>query len=671
MQLASLKGLGPKRLEALKKMNIQSIDELIRLAPADYMDMSRIVPIADMPENGYALIFARITSSPYRGRSKAVFSTCADQSASADLIWFNAPYIAQNLKKGEMYRIFGRASKHGKKTVIVNPKFEHESKSSMNGIIPVYPIPKGSQLNQKALRSAIRQALDLKNGILPEIYPEAFREKYALPEINYALENIHFPISFNQLALAKKRMVFDELMLMLSIINEHKRIQSCMRGEILSTNQALREDFAAALPFELTNAQKRCIGQIEEDVCSGRVMNRLLQGDVGSGKTAVAFYALLLGVYNNGQAALMAPTEVLARQHFNDFTIQFPKIRAALLCGSTKKSEKERIKEGLREGSIKVVIGTHAIIQEDVFLPYCKLIVTDEQHRFGVAHRALLGAKSHGVHTLVMSATPIPRTLSLVLYSDLDFSILDEMPPGRQKISTHIIPPQKERAMYEYIAHCALQDKRTYIVCPVIEESDTLPVMSAEELYKKLAEGDLKDIPIGLLHGRMPAKEKNSVIEKFASGEIKVLISTTVIEVGVNVPSAVNMVIENAARFGLAQLHQLRGRVGRGKEKSYCFLLDADGQNQRLKTMTQTSDGFEIAEKDLELRGPGEYFGTRQSGLPSAMFSSAFSNKELLKLAKSAYSYLLSDKAYQNVLSALTITAQAKLQRENEHIVYN
>ena len=670
MQLSSLKGLGPKRLQALQKMNINSPEELIKLAPSDYMDMSRIVKIADMPDNGYALIFARITSAPYCGRAKTVFSACSDDSACADLIWFNAPYIAKNLKKGEMYRIFGRASKRGKKVVIVNPKFEHESKNSMQGIIPVYPIPKGSQINQKALRSAIRQALDALAD-QPEIYPEQFRRKFMLPEINYALENIHFPLSFTQLALAKRRMVFDELMLMLSIINEHKRSQGRLRGEILSSTPELAKAFNSSLHFELTGAQKRCIRQIEEDTSSGRVMNRLLQGDVGSGKTAVAFYTLLLGVYNGGQAALMAPTEVLARQHFQDFTAQFPQISAALLCGSTKKSEKEKIKGGLKDGSIKVVIGTHAIIQEDVQFSLCKLIVTDEQHRFGVSHRALLGAKSQGVHTLVMSATPIPRTLSLVLYSDLDFSVLDEMPPGRQKISTHIIPPQREKAMYEYIAQCASQGKQTYIVCPVIEESDTLPVMSAEELYQKLVSGYLKNVPIGLLHGRMSSKDKNAVIEKFASGEIKVLVSTTVIEVGVNVPSAVNMVIENAARFGLAQLHQLRGRVGRGSAKSYCFLLDADGQNPRLQTMIQTSDGFEIAEKDLELRGPGEYFGTRQSGLPSAMFASAFSNKELLELARQAYAFLISDKEYKSVLDTLNILAKEKLARENGHIVYN
>lgn len=670
MQLSSLKGLGPKRLEALQRMNINTLNELVRLAPSDYMDMSRTVKIADMPDNGYALIFARITGTPYRGRSKAVFSVCADDSASAHLIWFNSSYVVKNLKKGEMYRIFGRASKRGKKVVIVNPKFEHESKNSMRGIIPVYPIPKGASINQKALRNAIRHALD-SMGNQPEIYPEQFRQRYMLPEINYALENIHFPSSFNQLALAKRRMVFDELMLMLSIINEHKLAQSRLCGEILTVSSELTKDFDSSLNFELTGAQKRCIREIQEDTSSGRVMNRLLQGDVGSGKTAVAFYALLLGVYNGGQAALMAPTEVLARQHFQDFTAQFPHISAALLCGSTKKSEKEKIKNGLKDGSIKVVIGTHAIIQEDVILPLCKLIVTDEQHRFGVSHRALLGAKNHGVHTLVMSATPIPRTLSLVLYSDLSFSVLDEMPPGRQKISTHIIPPAKEQAMYEYIAQCASQGKQTYIVCPVIEESDTLPVISAEELYVKLASGHLKNVSIGLLHGRMSAKDKNAVIEKFASGEIKVLVSTTVIEVGVNVPSAVNMVIENAARFGLAQLHQLRGRVGRGKEKSYCFLLDTDGRNPRLQIMIQTSDGFEIAEKDLELRGPGEYFGTRQSGLPSAMFASAFSNKELLELAREAYSYLLSDKKYKEVLNALNNTAKEKILRESGHIVYN
>ena len=300
MQLSSLKGLGPKRLQALQKMNINSPEELIKLAPSDYMDMSRIVKIADMPDNGYALIFARITSAPYCGRAKTVFSACSDDSACADLIWFNAPYIAKNLKKGEMYRIFGRASRRGKKVVIVNPKFEHESKNSMQGIIPVYPIPKGSQINQKALRSAIRQALDaLANQ--PEIYPEQFRRKFMLPEINYALENIHFPLSFTQLALAKRRMVFDELMLMLSIINEHKRSQGRLRGEILSSTPELAKAFSSSLHFELTGAQKRCIRQIEEDTSSGRVMNRLLQGDVGSGKTAVAFYALLLGVYNGGK----------------------------------------------------------------------------------------------------------------------------------------------------------------------------------------------------------------------------------------------------------------------------------------------------------------------------------------------------------------------------------
>lgn len=670
MQLSALKGLGPKRLEALTKLNINNTEELIRFAPSDYMDMSKETALSDVKDGEYALINAVITSSPYLGRSKAVFSACSDASGNAELIWFNSPYVVKNIKKGQRYRIYGRVSERKNKFILVNPKFEPESKHTMQGIIPVYPIPKGSQLNQKVLRSAIKQAL-AQTGRIYEFYPEALRLKYALPEINFAMENIHFPIDFSQLAQAKKRMVFDELMLMLAVINEHKQRQNKIPGEKLTAAKGLKDYFFSSLGFSLTGAQLRCISEIQEDVESGRVMNRLLQGDVGSGKTIVAFYALLLAVFNNGQAALMAPTEVLARQHYLDFIKQFPQVSAALLTGSTKKSEKDKIKAGLLDESVKIVIGTHALLQEDVQIPLLKLIITDEQHRFGVSHRAILGAKSEGVHTLVMSATPIPRTLSLVLYSDLTFSELDELPPGRQKISTHIIPPQREQAMFEYIAQCARQGRQTYIVCPVIEESDTLPVMSAEELYQKLTGGCLKEISVGLLHGRMSAKDKNLVIESFASGKISVLVSTTVIEVGVNVPNAINMVIANAARFGLAQLHQLRGRVGRGKEKSYCFLLDENGNNPRLKTMTRTSDGFEIAEKDLELRGPGEYFGTRQSGLPSAIFSKAFSNKQLLNMAKEAYSELLAEKRYQSTLLLLNRLAKEKLERAGADIVYN
>lgn len=434
MQLSALKGLGPKRLEALKKINIHNTEELIRFVPSDYMDMSRVTALSDVTDGQYALINAVITSSPYFGRSKAVFSACSDSSGNAELIWFNSPYVVKNIKKGQRYRIYGRVSERKNKYILVNPKFESENKHAMQGIIPVYPLPKGSQLNQNVLRSAIRQVLDQTDGIY-EFYPEAFRLKYALPEINFAMENIHFPLDFPQLAQAKKRMLFDELMLMLAVINQHKQRQNKISGEKLTVSKDLQDYFSSSLNFSLTGAQLRCISEIEKDAGSGRVMNRLLQGDVGSGKTIVAFYALLLAVFNNGQAALMAPTEVLARQHYLDFTKQFPQLSAALLTGSTKKSEKDKIKAGLLDGSVKIVIGTHALLQEDVQIPLLKLIITDEQHRFGVSHRAILGAKSEGVHTLAMSATPIPRTLSLVLYSDLAFSELDELPPGRQKIS--------------------------------------------------------------------------------------------------------------------------------------------------------------------------------------------------------------------------------------------
>lgn len=480
-----------------------------------------------------------------------------------------------------------------------------------------------------------RNALNLVIGKLTEILPEELRRRYSLAEINFSLENIHFPSSFEDKERARKRLVFEELLMLQLGLLQLKTKQTAVSG-IKMEKRSLVDRFIEQLPFRLTNAQLRVYREIEEDMTSGeKQMNRLIQGDVGSGKTIVAALAILLTVLNGYQAVFMVPTEILAEQHYRSITPLLGNygVKTALLTGSVSRKEKEKIKEGIRNNEYHLVIGTHALLEEDVEFARLGLVVTDEQHRFGVKQRAVLASKANP-HILVMTATPIPRTLSLILYGDLDISVIDELPPDRKPVKTYAVDESMRARVYNFIRKMVQEGRQAYIICPLVEESDEIEAEAAMTMAKRLEEKDLKGLSIGLVHGKMKWKDKERVMSEFAKGNIQVLVSTTVVEVGVNVPNATIMVVENAERFGLAQLHQLRGRVGRGEHQSYCILFCQSKSEialKRMEIMTKYNDGFKISEKDMELRGPGDIFGVRQHGLPEFKIANLYQDMEILK----------------------------------------
>lgn len=670
MAIQGVKGIGEKRAAALEQMGISSLEDALYLLPSGYMDFTHAVKISDLQHGQKALVCAEVTGTGYpsRGRSgvSMLMARCSDGTGTLNLIWFNQPYMFNRLKKGEEYRLYGAVQLKDGRRYLINPLFEPVSGDSMVGIRPVYSIPKGIGISQSVLRGVIRIALDECGA--EDLFPASIREKYSLAQRQYALENIHFPSSEAALRIAKRTVAFQELvMLMIGLSMQRERVRA-RTAHAISTD-GLREKYRAALPFPLTGAQERALEEIEKDVRSGYAMNRLLQGDVGSGKTAVAFYCAFLAHANNGQCVIMAPTEILARQHFLSFAALFPDIPCVYIHGKMKKKERDEAVQAVQSGQASVIVGTHAVLSEKITYRNLLFAVTDEQHRFGVAHRAGLAHKGDNPNMLVLSATPIPRTLALVLYNDLDLSVLDELPPGRQKITTAIIPPRREEDLFDYIAKCADSGVQSYVVCPLVEENEDYAARSAQEMYELMCQKTAPD-NIGLIHGRMSAEEKQRVMDGFCGGDIKILVATTVIEVGVNVPSAVNMVIVDAERFGLAQLHQLRGRVGRGSAKSYCFLLSGE-DNERLEIMTKSNDGFEIAEKDLMLRGPGDYLGQRQSGMPGTDFSALFADMELVMQAKEAASCIAGESRYSVLYEALRASLSAENDNMSKNITYN
>ena len=667
-----MKGIGPKRAAALAAMGIHSYEEVIRFAPVSYQNMSRVCLLSEVQDGEEALFELKLSGKPVARRSvngrKMLMVHANDASESAVLMWFNSMYLFSSLVANETYRVYGKVSVKGKRIYILQPTFARVSAAAyMTGIIPVYSLPSGCGISQKLFRELCRAAID-SCAVQKELFPDEFRNKHMLAERSFAVENIHFPISEEALGQAKRRLAFEQLLFFQILIDYYCSKRDTAEAELLNTTIEQKKNFFNRLAFVPTAAQQRVMKEIEADLLSGKPMNRLLQGDVGSGKTVIAFYCLFIAAANGGQAVLMAPTEVLAQQHYEEFKKLYPEIKSAFLAGGTKKSEKEKIKHKLACGELSIVIGTHAILQQDVCFCRLCLVITDEQHRFGVAHRAILDFKGRAPHTLVMSATPIPRTLSLILFHDLALSVLNELPPGRRRVSTHIIEPPKEEALFGFLHKCALEGKQSYIVCPLIEENEELPVFSAQEMYERLRES-MPDVSVALLHGKMTGKIKMEIMQRFSEGSIAILVSTTVIEVGINVPNAINMVIEGADRFGLSQLHQLRGRVGRGSEQSYCFLL-ADRANERLKTLVSVHDGFLIAQKDLEMRGPGDYFGKRQSGMPDTVYASMFADMSLLKESQEAMAELKSDPKLRFCMEALRTAACRSIQEENL-VVYN
>ncbi|MEE1011992.1 MAG: ATP-dependent DNA helicase RecG [Acutalibacteraceae bacterium] len=638
-----LKGVGEKRAAMLSKLGIYTLWDLLTFYPRTHEDWSNIFTINDAPMNENVcirgIVGTRCREHRIRKGMTLYKTEITDGTDLIDVTFFNNKYAAEKLVQGKEYLFFGKITGKGYYRSMNSPEFDEYD--GCERLRPIYPQTAG--MSSKAIEKLVKTAFSVCDKFTDPL-PEEIRNKYCLMNIEQALRNIHFPQTADMLSEARRRLIFEELFLLeLGLM----RLKSKNRRFTASAMQNdFTEEYISSLPFELTNAQKRAIAEASSDMTKNIPMNRLLQGDVGSGKTAVSAALIYNCIRNGFQSALMAPTEVLAIQHYKTLAKMFENtdINIALLTGSTPASEKKKIKSALKQGDTDLVIGTHAIIQKDVEFNNLALAVTDEQHRFGVNQRGSLTSKGTNPHTLVMSATPIPRTLALIIYGDLDLSILDEMPKGRQKIDTFLINGEIRERAYGYVKKHLCEGRQGYIVCALVAENEASELTAATELYKNLADGFFKGFRVGLLHGKMKPAEKKSVMDSFASGETQLLVSTTVIEVGIDVPNAVIMVIENAERFGLSQLHQLRGRIGRGTEKSTCIMI-SDAQNEttehRLKVLASTSDGFKIADEDLKLRGPGDFFGSRQHGLPELKIADMMTDGEAIRETHLAASQLL------------------------------
>lgn len=629
-----LKGVGEKRAELLRKKGIDTVGALLRFYPRAYLDWQNITPISECHEGENVCVRAEITSpvktaNIRRGMTLYKFSA-ADDSGVIEVTLFNRKYLAENLREGRSYLFYGKLGYGITLRQMSSPEI---MPAEYMGIEPVYAATEG--LSSKTIEKIMKNALVYTDSMQDAI-PDGIRQKNGLCDFKTALKSIHFPLERQALESAKRRLVFEELFVLQTGLLFLKRRRRALAGCTVKNN--LLEEFKRTLSFKLTGAQERVINECLTDMMSPRPMNRLIQGDVGSGKTAVAAALMYISAGNGFQSALMAPTELLAEQHFKTLCkiTENSGIKCALLTGSLTKKQKDEVKAGLKSGEIKVAVGTHALLTDDVEFENLGLVVTDEQHRFGVGQRGRLSSKGNNPHTLVMSATPIPRTLGLIIYGDLDISIIDEYPAGRQKIATYCVDSSYNARVYNYIKKFIAEGRQAYIVCPLVDENEALGIKSASEYYKELSENQFKDYTLGLLHGKMKPKDKESVMRRFAAGEIQLLISTTVIEVGIDVPNAALMVIENAERFGLSQLHQLRGRIGRGEYSSACILISdvkSGDTKRRLDVIKNNTDGFKIADEDLKLRGPGDFLGSRQHGLPDMKIADIFADRETLHLA--------------------------------------
>ena len=570
-----------------------------------------------------------------------------DETDSALITWFNQPYLKDKFVVGRKYKFFGKASKKTGKVTFNSPVFDTEEKAQNTGrIIPIYPLT--YKLSQNQLRKIMEAGIKEVYGNLPETLPDYLLKEYNLEDINNATKHIHFPDEFKDFNIARKRLVFEELLSVQLALLELKNSYSNDIKGIEFSKDAKMSDVINTLPFKLTRAQLRVLEEIDSDMESTKNMNRLLQGDVGSGKTVVAMCAAYKAVKSGYQAAIMAPTAILATQHLENFNNILGKlgIRCELLISGITKKKKEDILERLKNGEIDILIGTHALIEDNVVFKKLGLVVTDEQHRFGVKQRTKIAEKGENPDVLVMTATPIPRTLALILYGDLDISIIDELPPNRKKIETFAVNKNMTDRVNAFIKKQIEEGRQAYIVCPLVEENEEMDLKSVEKIYETYSKEVFPEYRVEYIHGKMKQKDKDSIMERFKNHEIDILISTTVIEVGVDVPNSNIMVIENAERFGLAQLHQLRGRVGRGDYQSYCILKfegKSDTVRKRMKVMCETNDGFVISEKDLELRGAGDFFGTMQHGLPEFKIANLFEDVDILKMVQSVAMKILLD----------------------------
>ena len=649
--LRELKGVGEKTEKLFQKIGITTAEELLRYYPRTYDIYEEPVEIASAEEDKTVSIRATIATGIYINQIRnlqVLTTTVADASGRLPVAWFNAPYLRGTLKKGSVFILRGKIiRKKGR------PQMEHPEiftpaayEEIIHSMQPVYGLTKG--LSNKMITKLVHQILDTR-PLHGEYLPEEIRERYQLADANYAIRTIHFPKNMQELLTARKRLVFDEFLLFVLAIQLLKKKTEEAPNTFSMKPVWTTEEIMEGLPYDLTGAQKNVWHEIERDLSGHKLMSRLVQGDVGSGKTVIAFLAMVLSAENGFQSALMVPTEVLANQHYEGFLRLMEEQNIAschpvLLTGSTTARQKREIYQKIADGEVNVIIGTHALIQEKVEYKNLGLVITDEQHRFGVRQREALTTRGNPPHVLVMSATPIPRTLAIILYGDLDISIIDELPAKRLPIKNCVVGTSYRPKAYSFIEKQVQMGRQAYVICPMVEESEGLEAENVTDYARKLQEILPGEIKVEILHGKMKPKEKNRIMEAFASGEIQVLVSTTVVEVGVNVPNATVMMVENAERFGLAQLHQLRGRVGRGEHQSYCIFIQGNNEentSKRLKILNESNDGFYIAGEDLKLRGPGDLFGIRQSGLMEFKIGDIYNDAGILKNASEAAGEIL------------------------------
>ena len=649
--LRELKGVGEKTEKLFQKIGITTTEELLRYYPRTYDIYEEPVEIASSEEDKTVSIRVTIATGIYISQVRnlqVLTTTVADASGRLPVAWFNAPYLRGTLKKGSVFILRGKIiRKKGR------PQMEHPEiftpaayEEIIHSMQPVYGLTKG--LSNKMITKLVHQILDTR-PLHGEYLPEEIRERYQLADANYAIRTIHFPKNMQELLTARKRLVFDEFLLFVLAIQLLKEKTEEAPNTFPMKPVWTTEEIIEGLPYDLTGAQKNVWHEIERDLSGHKLMSRLVQGDVGSGKTVIAFLAMVLSAENGFQSALMVPTEVLANQHYEGFLRLMEEQNIAschpvLLTGSTTARQKREIYQKIADGEVNVIIGTHALIQEKVEYKNLGLVITDEQHRFGVRQREALTTRGNPPHVLVMSATPIPRTLAIILYGDLDISIIDELPAKRLPIKNCVVGTSYRPKAYSFIEKQVQMGRQAYVICPMVEESEGLEAENVTDYARKLQEILPEEIKVEILHGKMKPKEKNRIMEAFASGEIQVLVSTTVVEVGVNVPNATVMMVENAERFGLAQLHQLRGRVGRGEHQSYCIFIQGNNEentSKRLKILNESNDGFYIAGEDLKLRGPGDLFGIRQSGLMEFKIGDIYNDAGILKNASEAAGEIL------------------------------
>ncbi|MDR0930374.1 MAG: ATP-dependent DNA helicase RecG [Clostridiales bacterium] len=634
--ISILKGVGAAKQKQLNNLGVYTIGDLLNTYPRDYQDRSKITSIDEISAEEViakksitikATPASSVINSPLPNKKSIQRLKVTDEGGDIDIIWFNQPYLTKHFSTSREYYFYGKVELQGSKIVMISPEIEH---NPTEDILPIYPLTHG--IKQFFIRNCMRQAMGYITAITETLPPDIIT-KYNLIGKQSAIKNIHFPLDFNAFADARRRLAFDEIYEYLTNIKQLKNNNSAKYNTPISADLT---PFYNRLKFTLTNAQKKAIDDIAKDLASKRAMNRLLQGDVGSGKTVCAMAAMYITKQNNAQSCIMAPTEILAKQHYESISAIFNNV--FLLTGSLSATAKRKIKEDILNTPDAIVIGTHALLQDDTKFDNLSLVIADEQHRFGVNQRKQLTDKGYNPNFLLMTATPIPRTLTMTLYADLNLSIIDEMPPDRQTVDTFALNEGYRARITNFIAKQVDEGRQVYIVCPLVEESEAISAKNATDYVENLA-AKLPKLRIALLHGKLKASDKSSIMLEFAAGDIDVLVSTTVIEVGINVPNANLMIIEDADRFGLSQLHQLRGRVGRGKWKSYCVMF-SNSKNEktleRLKTMTQTNSGFVIAEKDLELRGGGDLFGTRQWGMPDFKVINLLDDIDIVMQAKGA-----------------------------------